>query len=123
MAGRIIRPMRRWIVIAAALLTPTLFASVASAQYRAPPPAPRLAPLTSTNSRNIYAPWSGANAVNPYANHSANLRAAPLPADSLAGSSATPARSVYSVPYGPNFSRPSGSPIVPFGSSRYYYDR
>ncbi len=120
--------MTRWPFLTTALIAPTLFASAASAQYRPPPPAPRLAPLASTNSRNIYAPFSGANAANAFANHSANLRAAPLPADSLAGAanvigSATPPRSVYSVPYGPNFTRPSGSPIVPFGSSRYYYHR
>ncbi len=115
--------MRRCLLLFVALLLPTLFASMASAQYRPPPPAPRPAPLTSSNSRNIYAPWSGANSANSYANHSANLRAVPLPADSLAGGSTAPMRSVYSVPYGPHFSRPSGSPIVPFGSSRYYYHR
>ncbi len=121
-------PMRRGLLLAAALIAPMLYTSVASAQYRPPPPAPRLAPLASSNGRNIYAPFSGANAANPFANQSANLRAAPLPAGSLAGASslagpATPVHSVYSVPYGPNFSRPSGSPVVPFGSSRYYYHR
>jgi hypothetical protein len=120
--------MRRWLFFVAASIAPALFASVASAQYRPPPPAPRIAPLTTTNGRNTYAPWSGANAANAFANRSANLRAAPLPPDTLANSSiwagaAIPARSVYSVPYGPNFTRPSGSPIVPFGSSRYYYHR
>ena len=98
-----------------------LAASVACGQYRPPPPAPRLPPLVSSNSRNIYAPWSGPAVGSPYANHSAALRAAPLPPDTLAGGYAVPLRAPYSVPYGPHFSRPSGSPVVPFGSSRYYY--
>jgi len=94
------------IVVAATWL---FYAATASAQQK-PPPAPRLPPLASA-------------ATNPYVNQSAGLRAAPLPRDSLSGSSAPLQRAPYSVPYGPHFSRPSGSPIVPFGSSRYYYHR
>src|SRR5262245_18109547 len=32
-----------------------------------------------------------------------------------------PPRAPYTVPYGPSVTRPPGSPVVPFGSSRYYY--
>ena len=61
-------------------------------------------------------------ASNPYVNQAAGLRAVPLPRDTLAVPS-VPMRTPYSVPYGPNFSRPSGSVVIPFGSSRYYYHR
>src|SRR3954469_18857809 len=57
------------------------------------------------------------------ANRAANLRAAPLPADSLSRPPMGGATSTYSVPYGPHLTRPAGSAIVPFGSSRYYYRR
>src|SRR5437773_4336848 len=75
----------------------------------ASPPAPRLSPIASP-------------ASNPYVNQAAGLRAVPLPRDTLAVPS-VPMRTPYSVPYGPNFSRPSGSVVIPFGSSRYYYHR
>src|SRR6478736_438581 len=60
--------------------------------------------------------------ISPPVVRSAPLRAAPLPPDTLArpGIGAAPARSTYSMPYGPNLTRPSGSVVVPFGSSRYY---
>jgi len=105
------------------LATGLLWAAGSSAawgQYRAPVPAPRLPPLVSSNNRNIYAPWNGP-ASNPYSNHSSALRAAPLAPDSLGGGYVVPLRAPYSIPYGPYFSRPPGSPIVPFGSSGYYY--
>ena len=112
----------------------------AQAQYRPPPPAPRLSPLTSSNTRNIYAPWTqsnaahsngagssslGSNSLKPHAIAPAPLRAVPLPLDTLQSSQANPILppSLFSTPYGPNLSRPSGTPVVPFGSSRYYYHR
>src|SRR3954452_17840856 len=107
-------------VFVAAGLAWGMSASVACAQYRAPVPAPRLPPLVSSNNRNIYAPWNGP-ASDPYSNHSSALRAAALAPDTFAGGSPPPLGAPSSIPYGPHFSRPPGSPVVPFGSSRYYY--
>jgi hypothetical protein len=112
----------------------------AHAQYRPPPPAPRLPPLTSSNTRNIYAPWIqsnaahrnaagssslGSNSLRPHAIAPARLRAMPLPLDTLQSGLPNPVMppSLFSTPYGPNLSRPSGAPVLPFGSSRYYYHR
>src|SRR5262245_42276127 len=84
----------------------TIVSVEARAQYPPPLSASRLpSPLTTS--------------------HQPPLRAAPLPPDSLQSSASKPSSSpfVYSVPYGPHFTRPSGSPIIPFGSSRYYYHR
>jgi hypothetical protein len=107
----------------------------AHAQYRPPPPAPRLPPLTSSNTRNIYVPFAhsnaagssslGSNSPKPPAIAPAPLRAIPLPLDTLQSGPANPILppSLFTTPYGPNLSRPSGASVVPFGSSRYYYHR
>src|SRR4029450_9550818 len=95
-----------------ALLAWSILVLPGFAQIRAPVVAPRL-------------PSGSAPSASPYANQAAALRAVPLPQRSLPAYSpfSGPVRAPYALPYGPNFSRPSGSPVVPFGSSGYYYHR
>jgi hypothetical protein len=98
--------------ILVAMALGAVFAEQAPAQQIGSRLAPRLPPLAVP-------------AANPYANQAAGLRAVPLPQRSLPSFSpfAGPVRAPYALPYGPRYSRPAGSPVVPFGSSGYYYHR